>query len=70
MNSVAPKTAKGIFRPAAPAKPAMAAAAISVAAITAIPAPCGVGMRCEERAFGFANACRNIIGRIAHGEAG
>jgi hypothetical protein len=28
----------------------------SVAAITAIPAPCGVGMRCEERAFGLANA--------------
>ena len=42
-----------------------APATISVAAITAMPAPCGVGMRCEERALGVASACRNISGRIA-----
>ena len=29
---------------------------ISVALITARPPPCGVGVLCEERAFGLANA--------------
>ena len=39
--------------------------AISVAAMTAMPAPCGVGTRWEERALGFASACRSISGRTA-----
>ena len=43
----------------------MPPATSSVAAITAMPAPCGVGMRCEDRAFGLASACRNSNGRIA-----
>ena len=65
MNSVAPKTATGIFISAVPAKAMTAPATSSVAAITAMPAPCGVGTRCEERAFGLASACRNSSGRIA-----
>ncbi len=32
------------------------AALIAVAAITAMPAPCGVGTRCDDRAFGRASA--------------
>ena len=35
---------------------AAAAIAIVVAAITAMPPPCGVGWRCEERALGLAKA--------------
>ena len=66
MNSVAPKTATGIFMSAVPASAMAAAATISVAAITAMPAPCGVGIRWEERAFGFASAMRISSGRIAH----
>ena len=37
----------------------------SVAVITAIPAPCGVGTRWEDRAFGFASAWRSKSGLIA-----
>ena len=66
MNSVAPKTATGIFISAAPANAMAVTAAISVAAITAMPPPCGVGIRWEERAFGLASAIRTSIGRIAH----
>jgi hypothetical protein len=33
-----------------------------VAAMTAIPPPCGVGDLCDERAFGFASACRRSTG--------
>ena len=32
------------------------ATAPSVAATTAMPPPCGVGVRCDERAFGLASA--------------
>ena len=66
MNRVAPKTATGIFIRPVPASAMTAAATISVAAITAMPAPCGVGMRWEDRAFGFASATRRSSGRIAH----
>ena len=66
MNSVAPNTATGIFISAAPANAMTTTAAISVAAITAMPPPCGVGIRCEERAFGLASATRMSSGRIAH----
>ena len=65
MNSVAPNTTPGTFISAAPASAMTAAATISVAAITARPAPCGVGKRWEDRAFGFASATRRSIGRIA-----
>ena len=41
------------------------AAAMMVAAITAMPPPCGVGSRCEERALGLASAMRCSHGRIA-----
>ena len=50
----------------APANAMTVTAAISVAAITAMPAPCGVGMRWDERAFGLASAIRTSSGRIAH----
>jgi hypothetical protein len=56
MNSVAAKIASGIFSSGAPVPIMMAAVASSVAAITAMPAPCGVGTRCDERAFGRASA--------------
>ena len=46
-------------------RPSTAPATSSVAAITAMPAPCGVGMRCDDRALGVASACRNSSGRIA-----
>src|ERR1700733_284513 len=36
-----------------------------VAATTAIPPPCGVGILCEERAFGRARAWRSSNGRSA-----
>ena len=66
MNSVAPNAATGIFISAAPAKAMTVTAVTSVAAITAMPAPCGVGIRWEERAFGLASAIRTSSGRIAH----
>ncbi len=53
ISTVAPTSAGGI---ATLAQAAQAEATSSVAAITAMPAPCGVGMRCEERAFGRASA--------------
>ena len=65
MNSEAAKTATGILSAAVPAQAVTVPATSSVAAITAMPAPCGVGMRCEDRAFGVASACRNSTGRIA-----
>ena len=65
MKSVAPKTASGIFTPARPAKVIRVAATTSVAAITAMPAPWGVGMRCDDRALGLASAMRINIGRVA-----
>ena len=66
MNSVAPKTASGnLHRRTRRHKAMTAPAAISVAAITAMPAPCGVGMRCDDRAFGLASATRSSSGRIA-----
>jgi hypothetical protein len=40
-------------------------ATINVAATTAIPAPCGVGTRCDDRAFGLANEYRTSRGRSA-----
>jgi hypothetical protein len=33
--------------------------------MTPIPAPCGVGIRCDDLAFGCARACRLSIGRMA-----
>ncbi|WGR97363.1 hypothetical protein MTX26_23390 [Bradyrhizobium sp. ISRA443] len=36
-----------------------------MATVTAMPAPCGVGTLCDERAFGFASATRSSIGRVA-----
>ncbi len=65
MNSVAPKTAKGMLASPVPTSAMEAAATTSVAATTAMPAPCGVGMRWEDRAFGFASATRSSSGRIA-----
>ena len=56
MNSDAPKTAPRILESIVPALAMIAPATSSVAAITAMPAPCGVGMRWEERAFGRASA--------------
>ena len=66
MNSEAAKTATGIVSATVPIPAITAPATTSVAAITAMPAPCGIGMRCEDRAFGVASACRSSTGRIAH----
>ncbi|MHC2735112.1 hypothetical protein ACVMFA_000873 [Bradyrhizobium liaoningense] len=53
ISTVAPISTGGI---ATFAQTAQSEATIRVAPITAMPAPCGVGMRCEDRAFGRASA--------------
>ncbi len=64
MKIVAANTKAGKAAPE-PADAIAAPAIASVATITAIPAPCGVGTRCEDRAFGFASAWRSSSGLIA-----
>src|SRR5437773_6289299 len=65
MNSDAAKIAVTTFKFTASAYAVMAPATTRVVPITAMPAPCGVGIRCDDRAFGFASACRKSQGRIA-----
>ena len=65
MNSVAPNSATGSMRSGVTALAMIAPATTTVAPITAMPPPCGVGTRCDERAFGLASACLTSNGRIA-----
>ena len=53
MKKVAPNSTTGAGKPSTTAAVPLTA---SAADITAMPAPCGVGTRCEERAFGRASA--------------
>ena len=56
MTTAAPKTAtSGVAGETARLNRPNAVAAM-VAAMTAMPPPCGVGVRCDDRAFGFASA--------------
>src|SRR5262249_11099163 len=65
MNSDEPNSATGIRRSAVLAEVMATPAAASVAARTPIPAPWGVGTRCDERAFGFASAYLSSKGESA-----
>ncbi len=53
MKMVAPNSTTGAAKLSTTAAVPLTA---NAADITAMPAPCGVGMRCEERAFGRASA--------------
>jgi len=50
---------EGYFQACRPSQGSDGAGGDQRRAIPAIPAPCGVGVRCDDRAFGFASATRN-----------
>ena len=56
INKVAPNKVTGMLNSVGAAAPTIAAETVNVATMTAMPAPCGVGMLWEDRAFGRANA--------------